>query len=179
MNKYIIAALLFFSGFCSAYTKVGFGYAFHQPKIVFYHFDCCGQVKYDMDFIDLTAHIETGFEYKKLSYGLHYALGKGNRVDPSKVELFIDYKAISYRDYHFKVGTGYKLLYEKMIDCTTHKEAFAHDERWDYSARFGLYKTLKKGYEIGVWHHSQWSVGEPYNDSWEYFKTELTISKTF
>ncbi|MDB4352462.1 hypothetical protein OAA60_03415 [Porticoccaceae bacterium] len=47
------------------------------------------------------------------------------------------------------------------------------------TARLEVYYQYDKFIRFGVSHHSQWLKGKPFNDDWEYQKTELFIDYTF
>lgn len=74
-----------------------------------------------------------------------------------------------------KIGAGYKFQ-EKSISKKNIDGTYSPYKSSPISARLeGGCK--KNSYLFGVSHHSQWSTGAPFNDDWEYHKTELFVDK--
>ena len=109
----IIALLLFVAHNAKAdtdiYMKIGAGYIISQPSSVKYNDDT---IKLDLHYSEFSAHIESGFKTDQWSYGIHYANGKGDFHDPSKLEIFIDYDWIENSKWELITGIGYKLMYQ-------------------------------------------------------------------
>jgi len=82
-------------------------------------------------------------------------------------------QASGYEPY-LKIGVGYKFSEQNEIQFCCDDRVYAIDNGSDYSAR------IEFGWEVGnlsfgASHHSQWLAGWPFNDKWEYYKTELFI----
>lgn len=120
------------------------------------------------------------YQYGISSTGLINQGESSYKHKPYKVELFIDYK-LTHQGFGFVVGSGYKIKSQESITFSTGK---THQLSTDiirknrFTARFGVYKRIDD-WEIGLAHHSQWFVGRPFNNDWEYHKTEVVISKYF
>lgn len=80
---------------------------------------------------------------------------------------------------YLKVGTGYKFAEQNGLNIRVGGETITYKLDNDrISARF------EAGVECGrltwgVAHHSQWFSGYPFNDRWEYHKTEFFVDYKF
>jgi len=81
--------------------------------------------------------------------------------------------ASGYEPY-LKVGVGYKFSEQDEIQFCCDDRVYAIDNGSDYSARFE-FGWERGNLSFGASHHSQWLAGWPFNDKWEYYKTELFI----
>ena len=77
---------------------------------------------------------------------------------------------------YVKVGIGYKFDESDSVDVGDEYEKYDIDNSSPFSAR-GEAGCKKSSYSFGISHHSQWATGAPFNDDWEYHKTELFIDK--
>ena len=74
---------------------------------------------------------------------------------------------------HVTVGIAHKLSQTLTYDDTGGKIKNSP------TARMEVYYQYSKHVKFGVSHHSQWLEGAPFNDRFEYSKTELFIDYTF
>lgn len=176
----IIALLIFISKHAKAesgtYVKVGVGYILSQPYCIEYNNHT---IRNNLNYSEWSSHIEAGIQYGNWSYGIHYAKGKGEQHDPSKLEAFVDYDWLDNIEWQLITGIGYKLMYQDYTIYNDAKVSYNRDGKDDdFSARIGVSRAYGM-YEIGLWHHSQWFTGVPINETWEYHKTEITIGVRF
>lgn len=173
--KNIILFLCLVALNCSAYTKIGVGYILDQPQYITYN---NRTIRQQLDYATWSAHVETGLQVGQWSTGIHYAKGNGDVHDPSKLEAFLDYDWVDDMNWQLITGIGYKLMHQDYIEYNGKKDRYNHGTDDKYSARIGLSRSVGQ-YEFGLWHHSQWFTGVPINETWEYYKTELTVSWRF
>lgn len=175
---FFIFVLMLVANYAQAYMKVGAGVIVSQIDTYVYRMPDGTKGSTDSDYKDYSFHIEGGYEFPDSSFiiGYYYGQGFGKYHDPSKLEGFIDYDFFEEKDYSFIIGAGYKFYCDQSIELPLGKIESEDDDR--FSARIGMSKNYKN-YQIGLWHHSQWARGAPFNDKWEYHKTEITISYVF
>jgi len=85
-------------------------------------------------------------------------------------------QASGYEPY-LKVGLGYKFSEQDGIRFGNDPHEYRLENE-PISAR-GEVGFQNGCVSFGISHHSQWAAGWPFNDKWEYHKTELFIDFTF
>ena len=76
--------------------------------------------------------------------------------------------------FQVKIGAGYKL---DESDMYGYSSVTPHDSS-ALSARLELFQEIDE-WSYGVSHHSQWLTGVPFDNEWEYSKTEVFVDYTF
>lgn len=176
---FFVFVIMFVANNSQAYVKVGAGVIVSQIETFSYVYGNGETFSTKANYSDYSLHIEGGYEFPDSSFiiGWHYGKGFGEYHDPSKFEGFVDYDFFEEKDYSFIIGAGYKFYCDQTIDLPSGDIMEAEGDNL-VSARIGMYKSFSN-YQIGLWHHSQWARGAPFNDKWEYHKTEVTISYVF
>lgn len=81
-------------------------------------------------------------------------------------------------NYYVKIGTGYKFDEQTLVHNEYDHSQVFEIENSPYSARFEIGIETDK-WSVGISHHSQWATGFPFNDTGEYYKTELFVDYKF
>lgn len=190
--KYLIL-LLMLSPICvadsySIYNKVSLGYILQQPDSIHIEKGGYKQDLYTGDNVGYT--LERGIIVDNYRFGMSWSdllnqQGNKDAHRPYKLEVFGDhYWRFKYFD--IKVGTGIKLFEQREVSVYngdtlvgTYDQYRGFGKLQDrFTARFSVTKQIGN-YEIGIGHNSQWFVGQPVNDNFEYHKTEIVISYIF
>lgn len=75
---------------------------------------------------------------------------------------------------YVKVGTGYKFDEQKYVRLNMDDSQIYEIQNSPYSARLEV--GIESGaLTYGISHHSQWETGFPFNETGEYYKTEVFI----
>ncbi len=78
---------------------------------------------------------------------------------------------------YIKIGAGYKFHEHKIYSTDDMGKKHLIDQ--PVSARIEIGYQLSRRLTVGISHHSQWLSGFPFDNEYEYFKTELFIDYTF
>lgn len=106
---------------------------------------------------------------------------------PYKVEVFGDHVTNFNHGYYFTLGVGFKIASDNRILLKAHDVNYFDEEEYfsvndsfidKITARVSIGKKFKY-YSLSLDHHSQYLVGQPFSDNFEYHVTSFNISKTF
>jgi len=176
----------------TTYTKVGIGYILEKPKrIEFYNLDD-KQPLYTGD--NISYSIESGIAVPAEGGKYHFGVAwsdllnqKGNRDShrPFRLEVFGDH-IWTFKYFDVKVGTGFKIYEDRYVNFVKDGEVISKVDIYKgfggikerVSARMVIFKKIGN-YEIGLNHDSQWLVGKPFSNDYEYYKTDITIAYVF
>lgn len=192
--KYLIYILALLSVSCHPayaeqsvdwYGKLAYNYHLDQPDIVVKH-----------DFSAESYSLEYGLEidpdgWESYRFGLYWF--EPLRMDsyskkiynPKFLEIFGE-KAYNISDYYFRIGGGYKLYQQTEIFYVGKTSGRILEDSMPVitnwldraSARFSVGKKIGQ-WEVELNHHSNWFVGKPFNDRWEYHNTSISVGLIF
>lgn len=133
--------------------------------------------------------LDNSNKYFLLGLSYYNLLNQGEsryKHKPYFLEVFSDYRK-EFDNFYFQIGVGYKLLYQEKI----HDPNFLTVDNKDYhnttgnkildniTARFALGYDFNDNYSINLVHHSQYLVGKPIGNNWEYQYTGINFSYSF
>lgn len=174
----------------SFYAKSGLGYIISQPSKFTVEFVASGvEASEDLYYSegDRYSHsFEAGMNRGNWNMGIAFTglIDQGEsrkRHKPYKLELFSDYRQYIQKSVYTSVGFGLKIhSQEEIYFDSGYVHKFSPKERLlnKLTARIGVFKAFNQ-YEVGIIHHSHWFVGSPFNNDWEYHKTEIVFNKYF
>jgi len=160
------------------YNKLSYNYILDQSLVL------TGQ----HEFSDQSYSFETGLEIdreKDTSYRLGFywfdQVGMNHRdkviYDPKYFEVFSE-KSFNVDAFYARIGLGFKLYQDVYIKGS--KSQLKVIDSWldRATARFSFGVKLDN-WEVGAYHHSNWFVGKPVDDRWEYSQTSFSVSFLF
>jgi len=161
------------------YGKVAYNYILEQAAIA-------GGHQFQNNSYSLEAGIEVDPDgWESYRFGLYYfdqigldSVSQG-RYDPQFIEVFGE-KSWNLQDGCYgRIGWGYKLSQDTEIDNLNGNYKPVIESMTDrLSARFSVGKKIGK-VELELSHHSNWMVGKPFNNRWEYHYTGISIGYVF
>jgi hypothetical protein len=178
------------------YLKIAVGRVLNQPKTVKTQ---DGQHKIDL-FVgdDYNYQIEMGISVIPVNSRNEFHLGlavvdllaqgkTSQNYSPYKFEVFGDYVKNFRNNFYTSLGVGFKIASATEVVFVNgslydpnKKVAVSVNESYldKVTARISIGKRFKY-YNLSLDHHSQYLVGAPFSDDFEYHVTALTISHTF
>ena len=156
------------------YAKVESKYLWQQPYIE------------DYSFSKGAYSIETGVNINTEDNSYRFGISvydvaevtDRSKYSPRTVELFAD-KSWWYLDYYATIGVGYKAYQDTEVvhaENDRHVVITSHLDR--ATARFAIGRQVGN-WEVAVVHHSNWMVGKPFNNRFEYHYTGVSIGYVF
>ena len=174
------------------YIKIGLGYITAQPNEIsltqtyFNESIPFNQSLYN-DSNRLKYTLETGLQVNRYRLGLAWTDKLDQSAQSKKIyhpyllEVFIEQDYPIFDWCNLVVGAGFKLFEDHSIHIENKYGYHFKDYEMpinftdNISARIALTKRIGS-YEIGLYHHSQWFRGKPFNNDWEPYTTELRLS---
>lgn len=178
------------------YLKIAVGYVLNQPKTMIMEGSNRKINLFEGD--DYNYQIEMGISVIPVNSRNEFHLGlavvdllaqgkTSQNYSPYKFEVFGDYVTNFRNNFYTSIGVGFKVASSEEIvfvngslyDPNKKVAVTVNDSYLDkITARISIGKKFKY-YSLSLDHHSQYLVGKPFSDDFEYHVTALTISHIF